>query len=62
MYRDELLSMTDKNKHIDSLINEEKNKTNVDIHKISRLEQSKLLNFVFGNSINVSNGKYRLPW
>lgn len=52
----------EKLKAINKQINEEKQKPEVDWHKIMRLEEEKLLQGMFQNGIGSPYSKYRNPW
>lgn len=51
----------DKIKKINSLIEKEKEDTTITPHRLSKLEEAKMLSLVFSNNIN-NEGRYRLPW
>lgn len=43
-------------------IDEEKEKPDIDKHKILRLEEQKLVQGLFSGELGSSYGKYRSPW
>lgn len=62
MYRNNEVSVDERYKELDSLINEEKMKDVIDTQRLIKLEESKMLNIALNNNMNGTYGRYRLPW
>lgn len=57
------LKTSERIKELEKQIKEEKNQPMVDMHKIYRLEEQKLIEGMFSNDqLGSTYGKYRNPW
>ena len=57
------LKTSERIKELEKQIKEEKNQLMVDMHKIYRLEEQKLIEGMFSNDqLGSTYGKYRNPW